>query len=68
MAAEVVIHAREIVHNPQIRHRGLFEPVEHPVTGTHAMPGLPFRLGGVDRWVRSPAPTLGQHTDEITRS
>ena len=29
--------------------------------------GLPFRLDDVDRWLRTPAPTLGQHNHEILR-
>ncbi len=61
-----VIDARDIAHNPQMLHRGLFEPEDHPVTGRHPIPTLPFRFrdrpGG---WLRSPAPTLGQHNDEV---
>jgi crotonobetainyl-CoA:carnitine CoA-transferase CaiB-like acyl-CoA transferase len=63
--AEVVIPSREIAHNPQIRHRRLLEPEDHPVTGRSEMPGLPFRLSRVNRWLRRPSPTLGQHNDEI---
>ena len=29
------------------------------------MPGQPYRLRGVERWVRSPSPTLGQHNHEV---
>jgi crotonobetainyl-CoA:carnitine CoA-transferase CaiB-like acyl-CoA transferase len=29
------------------------------------MPGLPLRWEGIDRWIRTPAPTLGQHNTEI---
>jgi crotonobetainyl-CoA:carnitine CoA-transferase CaiB-like acyl-CoA transferase len=63
--AEVVIPSREVARNPQIRHRGLLEPEDHPVTGRSEIPGLPFRLAGVDRWLRRASPTLGQHNDEI---
>jgi crotonobetainyl-CoA:carnitine CoA-transferase CaiB-like acyl-CoA transferase len=45
--------------------RGYFEQVEHPVVGTHPIPGLPWRATGVERWIRKPAPTLGQHNREI---
>jgi crotonobetainyl-CoA:carnitine CoA-transferase CaiB-like acyl-CoA transferase len=51
--------------HPQYHHRGTFEPVTHPIAGTHPTMGLPFRFAGVDRWVRHPAPTLGQHSREI---
>ncbi|MGH0036973.1 MAG: CaiB/BaiF CoA transferase family protein [Myxococcota bacterium] len=50
---------------PQHRARGFYEVVEHPVTGAHPVPTLPFRLSGVERWVRRPAPTLGQHSREV---
>ena len=29
------------------------------------MPTLPFRVDGIDRWVRRPAPTFGQHNDDV---
>jgi crotonobetainyl-CoA:carnitine CoA-transferase CaiB-like acyl-CoA transferase len=63
--AAVVISARDAVHNPQLRHRGLFEVEDHPVSGQHEMPVVPFRYRSVERWMRRPAPTLGQHNDEV---
>jgi crotonobetainyl-CoA:carnitine CoA-transferase CaiB-like acyl-CoA transferase len=29
------------------------------------LPSLPFRQDGVDRWLRTPAPTLGQHNEAV---
>ena len=63
--AEVVIAARDIVHNPQLRFRSLFETEDHPVTGAHEVPMLPFRFAHVARWLRLPSPSLGQHNDEV---
>jgi crotonobetainyl-CoA:carnitine CoA-transferase CaiB-like acyl-CoA transferase len=63
--AEVVIAARDVVHNPQLGFRGLFETEDHPVTGRHAVPTLPFHLAGLDGWLRAPSPTLGEHNDEV---
>ena len=61
-----VVDARDIAHNPQMQHRGFFEIEDHPVTGPHPIPVLPFRFRGrTDGWMRSPAPTLGQHNDEV---
>ncbi|MEZ5247378.1 MAG: CoA transferase [Acidimicrobiales bacterium] len=51
--------------HPQFEARGFFEEVAHPAVGTHLMPGQPFRMRGVERWVRSPTPTLGQHNHEV---
>jgi len=56
---------RDQIHNPQLRHRRLFEEEDHPITGTHLVPGLPVRFSRVSRWNRRPSPTLGQHNDEI---
>ncbi len=63
--AEPVIAARDIVCNPQLQFRGLFETEDHPVTGAHSIPTLPFRLGHVLQWLRRPSPTLGQDNDEV---
>ena len=63
--AGVVVAPRDIVHNPQLRHRGLFEVEDHPVTGRHEVPTLPFRFRRVPAWLRMPAPTIGQHNEEV---
>jgi crotonobetainyl-CoA:carnitine CoA-transferase CaiB-like acyl-CoA transferase len=51
--------------HPQFVARGFYEEVAHPAVGTHLMPGQPYRMRGVDRWIGDPAPTLGQHNHEI---
>jgi crotonobetainyl-CoA:carnitine CoA-transferase CaiB-like acyl-CoA transferase len=56
---------RSISSHPLFQARGFFETVEHPVVGTHQVAVLPFRWSGIDRWVTSPAPTLGQHNHEV---
>jgi crotonobetainyl-CoA:carnitine CoA-transferase CaiB-like acyl-CoA transferase len=56
---------RRASEHPQMSARGFFENVPHPVVGTHPTSGLPWRATGVDRWIRTPAPTLGQHNTDI---
>ena len=63
-AAEVRDNRRSSSH-PQNDARGYCELVEHPVVGTHPTPTLPFRYASVDRWIRRPAPTLGEHNAEV---
>ncbi|MCU1449861.1 MAG: L-carnitine dehydratase/bile acid-inducible protein [Acidimicrobiales bacterium] len=63
--AGTVVPARDVVDNPQLRHRGLFEVEDHPVTGSHQIPGLPFRFSRIERWVTRRSPTLGEHNDEV---
>ncbi|MGO8873847.1 MAG: CoA transferase [Acidimicrobiales bacterium] len=57
--------SRLLETNPQFRARGYFETPEHPVVGAMPLPSLPFRVSGVDRWLRTPAPTLGEHNDAV---
>ena len=56
---------RRVSSHPQFRARGFYEEVDHPVAGRIAIPTQPLRLTGVDRWTTRPAPTLGQHNDEV---
>lgn len=63
-AGRVVDNRRQVDH-PQFVARRWFEEVDHPVVGRHPTPGMPFRFASVDHWIRTPAPTLGQHDREI---
>jgi crotonobetainyl-CoA:carnitine CoA-transferase CaiB-like acyl-CoA transferase len=63
--AAAVVAGRDVLHNPQLRYRGLFEVEDHPVSGRHELPGMPFRYSDVDAWMTRPSPTLGQHNDEV---
>lgn len=64
-ASAVASPCRLLEGNPQLRARRYFEAVEHPVVGPMPLPGQPFRWSGHEAWLRSPAPTLGQHNEEI---
>ncbi len=63
--AAAVVVPRDIVHNPQLRHRRFFEVEDHPVAGRHEVPGFPVRFEHVESWYRRHAPTLGEHNDEV---
>ncbi len=63
-----VVDSRRASRQPQIAARRFFEPITHPVVGTHATPTVPFRMDGLDRWLRSPAPTVGEHSREVLAS
>lgn len=63
--AAAVVDPRATSMHPQMVHRGFFEHPEHPVVGRHDIPTVPFRYQSIDRWVRRPAPTMGQHNREI---
>jgi crotonobetainyl-CoA:carnitine CoA-transferase CaiB-like acyl-CoA transferase len=64
--AAAVVAPTDVVANPQIAARGLLEQLTHPVVGRHGFPAVPFHfLGRPGPWLRRPAPTLGQHNDEV---
>jgi crotonobetainyl-CoA:carnitine CoA-transferase CaiB-like acyl-CoA transferase len=56
---------RLLEQSPQLQARGAFEAPRHPVVGAMPMPSLPFRYASVDRWLHTPAPTVGQHNEEV---
>jgi crotonobetainyl-CoA:carnitine CoA-transferase CaiB-like acyl-CoA transferase len=64
-ASEVADPCRLLQTNPQFRARGYFETPEHPVVGALPLPSQPFRYASVERWLRTPAPTLGQHNEPV---
>jgi crotonobetainyl-CoA:carnitine CoA-transferase CaiB-like acyl-CoA transferase len=64
-ASELADPCRFAQNQPQFRARGYFERPEHPVVGAMPLPSLPFRYGSLERWLRTPAPTLGQHNERV---
>jgi crotonobetainyl-CoA:carnitine CoA-transferase CaiB-like acyl-CoA transferase len=64
--AAVVLDVAHMIDDPQLVHRQWYEVLDHPRTGPAPYPGWPFRLScGPARFHRGPAPTLGQHNDEV---
>lgn len=56
----------ELAGMEQVKARGFFEEVEHPVAGCRRFPGGPAKFGG--EWPKAQrAPLLGEHTVEILR-
>ena len=66
-ASEVADPCRLLETNPQLRSRGYFEALPHPVVGAMPLPSLPFRYESVERWLRTPAPTMGQDNERVLR-
>jgi crotonobetainyl-CoA:carnitine CoA-transferase CaiB-like acyl-CoA transferase len=64
--AAVVVSPSLVTENPQLRHRGFFERLDHPRTGEGLYPTPPFApLDGTNRWLHRPPPTLGQHNADV---
>jgi crotonobetainyl-CoA:carnitine CoA-transferase CaiB-like acyl-CoA transferase len=68
VAAAPVVDSRDVVTEPVFEARGFAEWIDHPVVGRVPVTTLPFRWAGIDRWIRCPAPTLGQHNHEVLSS
>ncbi len=68
VAAAPVVDNRDVVTQPVFEARGFAEWSDHPVAGRIPVTTLPYRWSGIDRWIRSPAPTLGQHNHEVLSS
>jgi CoA:oxalate CoA-transferase len=60
-----VLSIDETVQDPHVLARGMMVEVEHPQAGRIKMPNFPVKFSEMRGEIRSPAPLLGQHTDEI---
>jgi crotonobetainyl-CoA:carnitine CoA-transferase CaiB-like acyl-CoA transferase len=54
-----------LLDSDHLKARGFFVEVAHPEAGTLTQAGAPYKLSQTPWEVRRPAPTLGQHNDEI---
>jgi crotonobetainyl-CoA:carnitine CoA-transferase CaiB-like acyl-CoA transferase len=50
---------------PTLAERGFTQWLDHPVAGRVGYPGTGVRADTFDNSYRAPAPTVGQHTDEV---
>ena len=51
----------------QVRAREMVVETDHPVAGRTSNIGIPIKLSETPGQFQRPAPTLGQHTDEVLR-
>ncbi len=55
----------DLLASPHLKARGFFVTMRHPVAGEVTMPGAPYLMPATPWELRTPAPTLGQHNDEV---
>ncbi len=58
---------QDIVDSPQLAAREFFQQVDDPALGRLTVPGAPLKMSATP-WQSRPAPTVGQHTDEILKT
>jgi crotonobetainyl-CoA:carnitine CoA-transferase CaiB-like acyl-CoA transferase len=57
----------QVVKHPQLIAREALVHMDHPRAGKIKMVGAPVRLSETPGSVRTPAPTLGEHTEQVLR-
>jgi crotonobetainyl-CoA:carnitine CoA-transferase CaiB-like acyl-CoA transferase len=58
----------ETLESPQVRALDMVHEQEHPTAGKIRVLGVPVALSETPGRIRTPAPLLGEHTDEVLRS
>lgn len=64
-SAAVVQSAEDLVGCPQLEERGYYSNIEHPVIGKITLPGEIVRMTNPPWRLRTPAPLLGQHNQDV---
>ncbi len=52
-------------NDPQLRHREMYLPLEHPVLGSYKLQNAPFKMSESPPGNRIPSPLMGEHNQEI---
>jgi crotonobetainyl-CoA:carnitine CoA-transferase CaiB-like acyl-CoA transferase len=56
---------KDLIEDPHLNARGFFARLSHPEVGVRTHMGMPWLLTQGPNGVRTPAPLLGQHTDQV---
>ena len=62
-----ILDIEEAFESPLATGRQMRLEIDHPIAGRISQVGAPWKLDGGSSPIRLPPPTLGQHTDEVTR-
>lgn len=57
----------EVFADPQVKHRGILQRLEHPLSGTVPTVASPMRFAEAPLEHKRHPPLLGEHSDEILR-
>jgi len=55
----------DLLNSEHLQVRGFFAEIAQPAAGKHKYPGAPVKFARTPWEIRMPAPTLGQHNEEI---
>jgi crotonobetainyl-CoA:carnitine CoA-transferase CaiB-like acyl-CoA transferase len=65
VSAAQVQRADQLCYDPQLVAGGFWVDTERRYVGAHLIPAAPFAYDGARPAILRPAPTLGEHTDEV---
>lgn len=57
----------KVLDHPQVKARDMIVEIDHPVSGTLKVPGIPIKLSETPGKIKSTSPNLGEHRDEILK-
>ncbi len=69
--AGAVLNPKDVLADPHIRARGLYEQVTYPPetgVGTRMHVGRPWKMSRTSSYIRRPAPRLGEHNESILKN
>ncbi len=67
VAAGVAVKGDQLLEDRHLQARGFWETVDHPEAGTFPHLSRPFKFSKTPGSTRTPAPLLGQHTEQVLR-
>jgi benzylsuccinate CoA-transferase BbsF subunit len=63
--AGLVSNADDLFRDPQLRHRGLFWPIEHPEMGMFTHLGASLHMSKTPAEPYKPSPCIGEHNEYV---
>jgi len=57
----------QVVEHPQVKARGAIVEMDHPKAGKVKVVGVPVRFSETPGAVRTPSPSLGEHTEDVLK-
>ncbi|MDR1943821.1 MAG: CoA transferase, partial [Synergistaceae bacterium] len=60
-----ILNVEQVVNDPQVKAREMIVEMDHPDAGKIIVPGVPIKFSATPASIKSPAPRLGEHNEEI---
>jgi crotonobetainyl-CoA:carnitine CoA-transferase CaiB-like acyl-CoA transferase len=63
-----ILNLKQVFEHPQVLYNQMVVTQDHPNGGQRRLLGIPLKLSDTPGEIRTPAPALGQHNEELLRS